>query len=127
MTNAASTRWTGRRFGFGVGGKSACSSMRYTLQFSAVIKSFRHKGLRRFFETGSKSGIQAAHATKLRLQLAALEQAVKPDDLSASSWALHPLKGELKGHWALTVNGNWRMVFAFDGEDAVLVDYRDNH
>ena len=99
--------------------------MRYALQYAEMIKSFRHKGLQRFFETGSKSGIQAAHASKLRLQLAALDQAVKPEDLSAPSWALHPLKGELKGHWALTVNGNWRMVIAFEGENAVLVDYRD--
>lgn len=92
-----------------------------------MIKSFRHKGLQRFFETGSKAGIQAAHADKLRLQLAALDQAIQPEDLSAPSWGLHPLKGDLKGHWAITVNGNWRMVFAFEGTDAVLVDYRDYH
>jgi len=103
-----------------------CSN-HYRLQCTRMIKSFRHKGLQRFFETGSKSGIQTAHAKKLRLQLAALDQAVAPEDLSAPLWALHPLKGELKGHWALTVNGNWRMVFAFDGEHAVLVDYRDYH
>jgi proteic killer suppression protein len=90
-----------------------------------MIKSFRHKGLQRFFETGSKSGIQAVHATRLRLQLAALDQAIQPEDLSALAWALHPLKGDLKGHWALTVNGNWRMVFMFDGQDAVLIDYLD--
>ena len=92
-----------------------------------MIKSFRHKGLQRFFETGSKSGIQAVHATRLRLQLAALDQAIQPEDLSASAWALHPLKGDLKGQWALTVNGNWRMVFMFNGQDAVLVDYLDYH
>ena len=89
-----------------------------------MIKSFRHKGLQRFFESGSKAGIQAA---RLRLQLAALDQAVKPEDLSAPAWGLHHLKGDLKGHWAITVNGNWRMVFTFDGTDAVLVDYRDYH
>lgn len=100
--------------------------MRYMLQFIQMIKSFRHKGLQRFFETGSKSGIQAAHATKLRLQLAALDQAVKAEDLGAPSWGLHPLKGVLKGHWAVTVNGNWRMVFTFEGSDAVLVDYLDD-
>ena len=94
---------------------------------SFVIKSFRHKGLQRFFETGSKSGIQAAHATRLRLQLAALDQAIGPEDLSAPSWSLHPLKGALKGHWALTVNGNWRMVFALEASDAVLVDSLDYH
>lgn len=92
-----------------------------------MIKSFRHKGLQRFFETGSKSGIQAVHAAKLRLQLGALDQAVKPEDLSAPSWRLHSLTGDLKGHWAITVNGNWRVVFTFEGEDAVLVDYRDYH
>ncbi len=92
-----------------------------------MIKSFRHKGLQRFFETGSKAGIQAVHATRLRLQLAALDQAVGPEDLSAACWSLHPLKGHLKGHWALTVNGNWRMVFTFEGTDAVLVDYLDYH
>lgn len=101
--------------------------MRYALQWSSMIKSFRHKGLQRFFETGSKSGIQAAQATRLRLQLAALDQAVRPEDLSAPAWALHPLKGDMKGHWALTINGNWRMVFAFEGKDAVLVDYKDYH
>ena len=92
-----------------------------------MIKSFRHKGLQRFFESGSKADIQAAHAARLRLQLAALDQAVKPEDLSAPAWGLHHLKGDLKGHWAITVNGNWRMVFTFDGTDAVLVDYRDYH
>ena len=92
-----------------------------------MIKSFRHKGLQRFFETGSKAGIQATHATKLRLQLAALDQATSPEDLSAASWALHPLKGDLKKHWAVTVNGNWRMTFTFEGEDAILVDYQDYH
>jgi proteic killer suppression protein len=92
-----------------------------------MIRTFRHKGLQRFFETGSKAGIQAAHATKLRLQLAALDQALRPEDLSAPSWGLHPLKGELKDHWAITVNGNWRMIFMFDGADAILVDYLDDH
>ncbi len=92
-----------------------------------MIKSFRHKGLQRFFETGSKAGVQAAHAAKLRLQLATLDQATRPEDLSAPSWGLHSLKGDLKGHWAITVNGNWRMIFSFEGKDAVLVDYRNYH
>lgn len=92
-----------------------------------MIKSFRHKGLQRYFETGNKAGIQAAHAPRLRLQLAALNQATKPEDMSAPAWALHPLKGGKKGLWAVTVNGNWRMVFTFDGTDAVLVDYLDYH
>ena len=101
--------------------------MRYTLQYDVMIKSFRHKGLQQYFETGSKAGIQPAHAVRLRLQLAALNQATKPEDMAAPAWALHPLKGSLQGHWAISVNGNWRMVFMFEGTDAVLVDYLDYH
>ena len=92
-----------------------------------MIKSFRHKGLERFFHEGRKAGIQPDHAGRLRLQLAALDQSVGPEDMSAPAWGLHPLKGGLKGHWAVTVNGNWRMVFTFEGSDAVLVDYLDYH
>jgi len=85
----------------------SCCAVRYKPEWARMIKSFRHKGLQRFFETGSKAGTQAAHAARLRLQLAALDQALKPEDLSAPAWGLHPLKGDLKGHWAITVNGNW--------------------
>lgn len=92
-----------------------------------MIKSFRHKGLQRFFETGSKAGIQASHAEKLRLQLAALDQAQKPEDMSAPSWGLHPLRGDLKGYWAITVNGNWRLIFFFEGVNVILLDYLDYH
>ena len=63
-----------------------------TLYNPPVIKGFRHKGLQRFFETGAKAGIQAMHAPRLRLQLAALDQAKKPSDVGATNWALHPLK-----------------------------------
>lgn len=92
-----------------------------------MIKRFRHKGLRDFFETGSKAGIQAAHAKRLRLQLARLDAATSPQDMNLPGWDFHPLQGNLKSHFAVTVNGNWRMTFAFEGEDAVLVDYRDYH
>ncbi|MGG5964894.1 type II toxin-antitoxin system RelE/ParE family toxin [Salmonella enterica] len=93
-----------------------------------MIKSFRHKGLERFFKTGSTSGIQSKHAVKLQIQLTALNVSKKPDDMAAPGWELHPLKGNrLKGHWAVSVNGNWRLTFYFDGEDAVLVDYLDYH
>jgi toxin HigB-1 len=93
-----------------------------------MIKSFRHKGLQRFFETGSSAGIQAAHAARLRLQLAALHAANGPSDLKApSGWRLHSLKGELKGHHSLTVSGNWRLTFRFSGEDVELLDYLDYH
>ena len=91
-----------------------------------MIKSFRHKGLEAFFRTGSKAGIRPDHADKLRKQLFALDLAKEPADMNAPGWRLHRLAGKEK-HWALTVNGNWRLVFDFDGGDAVLVDYRDYH
>ncbi len=92
-----------------------------------MIKSFAHKGLEAFFLTGSKKGIQPAHAAKLSLQLAALNQAKAPQDLNAPGWRLHDLKGDLRGYHSLTVNGNWRIVFRFVGTDAELVDYLDYH
>ena len=92
-----------------------------------MIKSFKHKGLERFFTTGSTAGIQAKHANKLRIQLTALNHAVKPEDMNAPSWKLHLLKGNLEDHWAITVNGNWRLTFKFDGSHAELVNYQDYH
>jgi proteic killer suppression protein len=92
-----------------------------------VIRTFRHKGIEVFFLTGSKAGIQAAHARRLRLQLTRLNAAVAPGDMNSPGWRLHPLKGSMAGHWAVDVSGNWRLTFAFEGKDAVLVDYRDYH
>jgi len=66
-----------------------------------VISTFRHRGIEKFFRTGSKAGIQAKHAAKLRLQLFALDNARTPRDMNAPGWKLHPLGGELKDHWAL--------------------------
>jgi toxin HigB-1 len=88
-----------------------------------VIKSFRHAGLERFFITGSKAGIQPAHAKRLRLQLTALDAATGPDDIKPPGWRLHPLKGQSEGLWSIEVNGNWRLTFAFEGTDVVLLDY----
>ena len=92
-----------------------------------MIKTFRHKGLERFFNTGSKAGIQPTHAARLRLQLARLEGSKSPDDMNLPGWRCHALKGNQHGHWAVWVDKNWRLTFAFEGEDAVLVDYRDYH
>jgi proteic killer suppression protein len=92
-----------------------------------VIRSFRHKGLERFFREGSKAGVQAAHAPRLRLQLGRLDAAGSPADMNLPGWRLHPLKGELQGFWAVSVSGNWRLTFAFEGVDAILVDYVDYH
>ncbi len=92
-----------------------------------MIKSFRHKGLRRFFETGITSGIQAAHARKIRLQLAALETASKVKDMDVPGFNLHPLKGNRKGQWSITVSGNWRVTFEFQDGNAYLINYEDYH
>jgi len=98
------------------------------LHTSAVIKGFRHKGLQRFFETGSKAGIQTHQAAKLRRQLAVLNRAKEPNDMNMPGWRLHPLTGPLSGHWAVSVSSsNWRLTFSFDGEDAVAVDCQDYH
>lgn len=92
-----------------------------------MIIGFRHKGLEVFFTTGSTRGIQAAHAKKLRSILALLDVAAGPADMNLPSFRLHPLKGEMKGHWSIWVNGNWRVTFRFEGADAELVDYQDYH
>jgi proteic killer suppression protein len=92
-----------------------------------MIRSFRHKGLEAFFRTGSKAGIQPAHAEKLRRQLSALEFAKRAQDMNAPGWRLHALKGELRGFHSVTVSGNWRVIFRFQNADAELVDYLDYH
>ena len=92
-----------------------------------MIKSFRHKGIEKFFLTGKMSGIQPAHAARLRRQLSALNESISPDSMNIPGWRLHRLKGGLKDHWSVWVNGNWRLTFAFEGQDAVLVDYQDYH
>ena len=92
-----------------------------------MIKTFRHKGLQAFFENGSKAGIQPHHAPRLSRQLTRLDLAKSPADMNVPGWSLHPLAGNLSGHFAITVSGNWRMTFAFEGDDAILVDYQDYH
>lgn len=92
-----------------------------------MILSFAHKGLQRFFETGSKAGIQPAHATRLARQLARLDEARSAQDMNIPGWRLHSLHGDLAGHWSVWVSGNWRLTFRFEDGDAILVDYRDYH
>lgn len=92
-----------------------------------AIKSFQHKGLERFFSTGSKAGIQASHASKLARLLTALNEAAGPQDMNLPGWGLHRLMGDLSGQHAVKVSGNWRLTFKFEGTDAILVDYQDYH
>ncbi len=92
-----------------------------------MIVSFRHKGLKLLYETGSTKGVNAAHTVKLISIIAALDVAAKPDDLTLPSYRLHALKGAKKGHWSIWVNGNWRVTFRFLNADVELVDYLDYH
>jgi toxin HigB-1 len=92
-----------------------------------VIQSFRHKGLKRLFENDDRSKVNAQDADKLARILARLNRSRVPEDMAAPGFRLHPLKGELKGFWAVTVRANWRVVFRFDGEDAADLDLIDYH
>jgi proteic killer suppression protein len=92
-----------------------------------MIKSFKHKGLQRFFETGSTAGIQAADKQKLRMRLAALDTAVVLADIDLPGFHLHPLKGKLQGLWAIDVSKNWRITFQFQDGDVYIVNYEDYH
>jgi toxin HigB-1 len=92
-----------------------------------MIKSFAHKGLERFYRSGSKAGIRAEHGPRLRRQLSQLDISDCPGDMDVYGWRLHALKGELAGHWAVSVSGNWRMTFRFNGHNAEVVDYQDYH
>jgi len=92
-----------------------------------MIRSCRHKGLAKFFQTGTKAGIRPEHADRLRLILAQLHVAIGPGDMALPGLRLHPLKGRLAGFHAVDVSGNWRVVFRFDGADAYDVDYVDYH
>jgi proteic killer suppression protein len=103
---------------------AARGATRYNLK---MIRSFKHKGVERFFKSGSRAGIQAAHAPRLARQLSALDAATRPEDMNRPGWDWHPLKGGLSGHWSVSVNGNWRLTFAFENGDAILVDYQDYH
>lgn len=94
---------------------------------SNMIKSFKHKGLEKFFTTGSTAGIQVAHAARIRDRLAFLHSAVTIDDIDIPGYRLHQLKGELEGHWAIDVSKNWRIVFRFEEGDATVVNYEDYH
>jgi len=92
-----------------------------------VIVSFVHKGLERFYRTGSKSGIQPKHAEKLQRILSNLDVAKQPDDLDLPGYRLHELVGKRKGVWSVTVQANWRITFRFIATDVELVNYEDYH
>lgn len=100
--------------------------MRDTIQ-RCHVQSFRHKGLRRFYVSGSLAGIQARHAKRLRMQLAALESAQLIEDMDIAGFRLHPLESADRGRWSIWVNGNWRLTFESGGGQAYVLDYEDCH
>jgi len=92
-----------------------------------MIRSFKHKGLEQFFITGSKKGIQPSQSDKIARILDRLDASISPNDMNLPGYRLHELKGQETGTWSVTVNGNWRITFRFNGQDAIVVDYRDYH
>jgi toxin HigB-1 len=92
-----------------------------------MIQSFRHTGLRRFYESGSRAGIQPQHAQRLRMLFAALDSAQVIEDMDIPGFRLHPLKGADRGRWSIWVNGNWRLTFEFRDGQAYVLDYEDCH
>lgn len=92
-----------------------------------MIRSFKHKGRKKYFLKGTKSGIQAKHAARLRLILGRLSAATGPMDMDLPGLKSHELRGKKKGIWSVWVSGNWRITFRFNGKDAELVDYEDYH
>ena len=92
-----------------------------------MIRSFRNKGLGRFFRTGDKRGIRPEHAARLSRILDRLDAAVRVKDMDLPGYRLHPLKADRVGEWAVSVSGNWRVIFRFEGPDIVDIDYDDYH
>ena len=92
-----------------------------------MIQAIRHKGLRRFFASGSLAGIQPAHANRLRMQLTALDTSQTIKDMDIPGFRLHALKGPERGRWSIAVNGNWRVTFEVRDGHAYIIDYEDDH
>jgi len=92
-----------------------------------MISSWKHKGLEKFFRTGSKAGIKPQHANRLKVLLQLLNAAVQPEDMSLPGLKWHILTGKLKSYYSVSVSGNWRLIFKFENKHAILVDYLDYH
>ena len=92
-----------------------------------MIKNFKHKGLKKLYETGNHKGVNPDHVKRLRIILARLDASQTPDDMNLPGLRLHPLGGDKKGFWAVDVSGNWRVFFRFENNNVVDVDYNDYH
>ena len=92
-----------------------------------MIRSFKHRGLRRLYERDDRSGIRPDFADTIQEILTVLDEAASPRDLNLPGYRLHPLKGGLRGSWSVTVRANWRIIFRFEGADAFDVELIDYH
>lgn len=92
-----------------------------------MINTFKHKGLKTFFETGNTKGIQAIHSKKLKMRLIALDTALEIEDINLPGFNLHQLQGDKEGIWSIKVNGNWRITFCFENGNVYIVNYEDYH
>ena len=92
-----------------------------------MIRSFRHRGLKALYDGRTARRVAPAHVDRLRDILAVLDRSRVPADMHFPGFLLHPLKGDRRGHWAVTVSGNWRVTFQFEDGQAVEVDYVDYH
>ena len=92
-----------------------------------MIRRCRHRGLKRLYERDARSGVNAAHVARLERILTLLDVAQRPADIDLPGYRLHPLKGERKGEWSVSVSGNWRVTFRFDEGDVTDLNYEDYH
>ena len=99
----------------------------YTLRCTLVIGNFKHRGLKRLYERGDRSGIRPDLLDTVEDILARLDEAETPQAMNLPGYRLHPLKGRLKGFWSVTVWANWRIIFRFEGADAFDVELTDYH
>ena len=101
-----------------------CADTRYGI---IMLKTFRHKGLKRLFEEDDQSGVRSDQVGRIRDVLFHPDKEHHPFDLNLPGYRLHPMRGDLKGCWSLTISGNWRALFRFAGGDALDVDLGDYH
>ncbi len=92
-----------------------------------MIQTFKHRGLKRLYEHGDWSKVRAEQADRIALALADIDDAIKPADLNLPRYRLHPLKGNLKGFWSISISANWRIIFRLKEGDAYDVDLVDYH
>lgn len=92
-----------------------------------MIKTWKHKGLKQFFETGNKAGITVVHERKIKIILQRLNAAIEVEDMNTPGMQFHKLAGNYMGFYSVSVNGNWRIIFKFIDQNAEEVNYIDYH